>query len=375
MSALLAAVAATIVILRLPRKRQPIPLAMPALPAPALRSRLLNDKQAGEPGSGGFYGTWANGSPDAAVAEYIEFQYAGMEHQSGTALDGMWLFLATELLFFGGLFLIYVIYRMDFPHAFAIASNRTELVIGTVNTILLLTSSAVFSWGLGFARLGDNRRLFWACVAVMALGLAFLLLKGWEWKGDFDKSLFPGPHFPITGPDNGGAQIFWMFYFVATGLHGLHMIVGVGLVGWVSWAARKGRYSPGYVTPAEVVGLYWSFVDMVWLCLFPNDLPRRSHRVVSTRRTVLAWAALLVVMTVEIILAHASNGHRFVPFIGVGMAVVIALTFMGLAGSRGLIPIVAVIGVFWLCVMLGLGSLDSATRHDVFTGFGNAPSH
>ena len=130
------------------------PAAPPLPPATALRIHQLRGAEAGEPGSGGFYSTWAKGSTDAAVARHIEFQYAGMEHQSATALDGMWLFLATELLFFGSLFLLYIIYRMEFPHAFAVASNQTEWVIGTVNTILLLTSSAVFSWGLGFARAG-----------------------------------------------------------------------------------------------------------------------------------------------------------------------------------------------------------------------------
>jgi cytochrome c oxidase subunit 3 len=223
----------------------------------------------GEPGSGGHYGTWSAGSPDAAVAEHIEFQYAGMEHQSETALSGMWLFLATELLFFGGLFLLYMIYRSQFPHAFAVASQNAEVLIGTVNTLLLLTSSAVFAWGLGHVRRGDNRRLFWACVIVAVLGLAFLGLKGWEWKDDLDKHLFPGPGFAITGPDNGGAQLFWIFYWIGTALHGVHMIVGVALVAWLAWTARQGRYSTGYFTPPEVVGLYWSFVDMVWLCLYP----------------------------------------------------------------------------------------------------------
>ena len=246
-------------------RRRPAPLHAPA----ERREAQLAIMQRGEPGTGGYYGTWRTGSQDGAVAAHIEFQYAGMEHQSDTALSGMWLFLATELLFFGGLFLLYTVYRQQYPQAFAEASRRTELLTGTVNTVLLVSSSAVFSWGLGFARRGDNRRLFWACMAVVALGTAFLLLKGWEWHDDLDEHLFPGAGFPITGPDNGGAQLFWFFYFVATGLHGVHMIVGVGLVAWLGWRAWQGRYSAGYFTPVEVVGLYWSFVDMVWLCLYP----------------------------------------------------------------------------------------------------------
>ena len=264
----LAASAALAASLLFTRHRAPA-LARAAAAEPVQRRSQLAGLQRGEPGSGGSYGTWQDGSRDAAVAGHIEFQYSGMEHQSETALSGMWLFLATELLFFGGLFLLYMVYRAQYPEAFAAASQHTELVIGTANTVLLLTSSAVFAWGLGQVRLGDNRRLFWACVGVGVLGVAFLVLKGWEWNDDLDKHLFPGPGFTITGPLNGAAQLFWVFYWVATALHGLHMIVGVGLVTWLGWTARRQRYSPGYTTPVEVVGLYWSFVDMVWLCLYP----------------------------------------------------------------------------------------------------------
>jgi cytochrome c oxidase subunit 3 len=111
--------------------------------------------------------------------------------------------------------------------------------------------------------------LFGACIVTAGLGAAFLLLKAWEWKLDFDDHLFPGTGFAITGPYTGPAQLFWSFYFIATGLHGLHMIAGIVLLSWIAYRARQGRYSASYHTPVEVVGLYWSFVDMVWLLLFP----------------------------------------------------------------------------------------------------------
>ncbi len=255
-------------------RRAPLPGAPSPSPHPSTgpasgRESALSGRARGEPGIGGFYGTWPEGSEDAAVAGHIEFQYSGMAHQSETAMAGMWLFLATELLFFGGLFLLYMVYRVLNAHAFAVASRHTELGFGTINTVLLLTSSAVFAWGLGQVRLGHNRNLARACAAVAALGTAFLCLKGFEWLDDLHKNLFPGPSFAIAGADGPGAQLFWFFYFVATGLHGIHMIVGIGLVAWVGFAAWRGRYSPGYFTPVEVIGLYWSFVDMVWLCLYP----------------------------------------------------------------------------------------------------------
>ena len=226
--------------------------------------------QPGEKGAGGYYAAWPEGSRDAAVAEHIEFQYADMEHQADTALSGMWLFLSTELLFFGGLFLLYAVYRIQNPAAFAEASRHAELGIGTLNTVLLLTSSAVFAYGLGCAQSGRNRALFWACIVTAAIGLCFLGLKGQEWMDDFHHHLFPGPDFAIVGQNAGGAKLFWCFYFIATGLHGIHMIIGVGLVCWVARNARAELYSPEYHTPVEVVGLYWSFVDMIWLVLYPT---------------------------------------------------------------------------------------------------------
>ena len=223
----------------------------------------------GEAGAGGFRSVWPASSEDGPVAEHIEFQYADMRHQSETAISGMWLFLATELLFFGGLFFLYAIYRHQYPAGTAEASRHAELTIGTINTVLLLTSSAVFSYGLGCAKQGRNRALFWACIVTALIGCAFLGLKIYEWSDDFDKHLFPGPGFAITGPGSDGAQLFWCFYFLATGLHGVHMMVGIGLVGWIAWRARRATFSSSYAVPVEVVGLYWSFVDMVWLVLYP----------------------------------------------------------------------------------------------------------
>jgi cytochrome c oxidase subunit III len=240
-----------------------VPNQEPACPA---KRRAL---RSGREAAGGFSAGWPAGTQDAAVADHVEFQYANLSHQTETALAGMWLFLATEALFFGGLFFLYAIYRANHPDAVAEASRHAELAIGTINTILLVSSSAVFVYGLGRIQKGRPRALFWACIVTACLGAAFLALKGYEWKLDFDDRLFPGPGFAITGAHAGPAQLFWSFYFIATGLHGLHMIGGIILVGWIAWGARQGRYTADYHTPVEIVGLYWSFVDMVWLLLYP----------------------------------------------------------------------------------------------------------
>lgn len=229
-------------------------------PAPPLR--------AGHPAADGYRAVWSAASGDGAVAPLIEFQYSGMQHQAAAAISGMWLFLATEALFFGGLFLLYAVYRYTDPAGIAEGSRHAQLAIGTANTVLLLTSSAIFAYAVTCAEQGRNRALYYLAILTALLGVAFLLLKGWEWKLDLDDRLFPGPDFSIMGPHRGGAELFWCFYFIATGLHGIHVLVGIFLVAWIAWSARAGRYSPLYYTPVEAVGLYWSFVDMVWICLF-----------------------------------------------------------------------------------------------------------
>lgn len=221
----------------------------------------------GEPGAGGYRAAWSSGSDSAAVAEHVGFQYASIGHQTGTAQAGLWLFLATELLFFGGLFLLYAVDFVRYPAGTLVASRETTLWIGALNSVILLCSSGAYTYGLGLVRRGDNRGLFRMVLLTAALGTVFLLLKGYEWYDDIVRHVFPGPSFALPAAD--GGSLFWCFYFVATGLHGIHMIVGLVLLAWIGTAAHKGRYSAGYHTPVEGVGLYWSFVDLIWITLFP----------------------------------------------------------------------------------------------------------
>ena len=200
-----------------------------------------------------------------------EFQFSSARHQSDTAIAGMWLFLATEVLFFGGLILSWIYSRHFNQPGFDAGARQTELWIGTLNTAILVTSSFAYSAGVAFIRAGNTRRLIQCCVVTLALGLAFLALKfGLEWPGDFARHLFPtSATFGITGAEQDGARLFFVFYFIGTALHGVHMLAGIGLVGWIISRARRGAFTPQYHTPVHVVGLYWSFVDIVWLTLYP----------------------------------------------------------------------------------------------------------
>ena len=202
--------------------------------------------------------------PDSTV----EIQYHDARYQSGTALSGMWLFLASEMLFFGALFLTWAFYRVQHADAFAEATRETEFAIGTANTVVLLTSSFIFACAVAFAQRGENRRVMQASLATGLLGVVFLGLKVFEWYKDIVAGDVPGAFYRTPGAA-GGAQLFWVFYWIGTSLHGLHLLIGIALVCWIAWRAAREAFGPRTATAVQVVGLYWSFVDMVWLVLYP----------------------------------------------------------------------------------------------------------
>ncbi|HUB50422.1 MAG TPA: cytochrome c oxidase subunit 3 [Acetobacteraceae bacterium] len=203
------------------------------------------------------------------ITPHLHFQYADASHQAETAVSGMWLFLATEVLFFGGLVLTWMVSRHWQQAGFDAGGRETVLWIGTTNLVVLVTSSFVYSAGLSFIRLNQPRRLIQCCAGTVALGIIFLILKIYEWHIDLSEHLFPTGPFKLHGDEANGARLFWSFYFIATALHAAHLSIGVGLVGWVIMRARKGAYSAIWHTPVEVIGLYWSFVDVVWIVLYP----------------------------------------------------------------------------------------------------------
>ena len=195
-----------------------------------------------------------------------------LAHQRAGAAFGIWIFLASEVLFFGALFLLYAAQRLEHPQAFAAAARETDLVDGTLNTLLLLTSglaAAVAAQAAeGAAEDARLRRLtLGGLSAAAALGLAFLGLKGLEYRADIARHLVPGaPGFPLSEP---AAQLFFGFYWLATGLHGLHLAIGIGLLARLVW---KGWRAPAFLAASpqvEAATLYWGFVDMVWLFLYP----------------------------------------------------------------------------------------------------------
>ncbi len=202
------------------------------------------------------------------VALREQFETAGQQKEVSTL--GMWIFLVTEIMFFGGLFLAYAIYRREFAAAFAVASNTLDPVIGAANTAVLLCSSFTMVLAVRAAQIGSRKALIWFLILTIVLGGVFLGVKAYEWNQKFEEHHVPGPTFHLEGTtQQGPAQLFFSLYFTMTGLHALHMVIGEGLMLFLLWQAYTGKYTPAYYTPVDIGGLYWHFVDIIWIFLFP----------------------------------------------------------------------------------------------------------
>jgi len=191
------------------------------------------------------------------------------EQQRDASWNGMWIFLATEVMFFGGMFAAYATYRFVYPQGFASASNHLNFWLGGINTAVLICSSFTMALAVRSAQLGERKPLIMFLVLTMVLGAAFLGIKFTEYYHKFEEHLVPGYDFRYEAALERPASIFFSLYFAMTGMHALHMIIGIGLLAFLTLGARRDRFTPAYHIPVEVVGLYWHFVDIVWIFLFP----------------------------------------------------------------------------------------------------------
>lgn len=194
-------------------------------------------------------------------------QFEDMPQQYEVAQLGMWTFLATEVLFFGGLFLAYAVYRHFYAADFIAAIKHTDLFYGTLNSTLLLTSGLTMALAVQAATENRKRVIAPLLLVTIGLGVAFLTVKGLEYTKDVHDKLLPGANFDPTLPPH--AQMFFWLYWAMTGLHAIHMIVGIGILSVMTVRARRGKFSGQYYTPLEITGLYWAFVDIVWIYLYP----------------------------------------------------------------------------------------------------------
>jgi cytochrome c oxidase subunit III len=199
----------------------------------------------------------------------LQHHFQTMQQQQEAATLGMWIFLVTEVMFFGGLLMAYLLYRVWYPEAWSEGSLELDIYLGGLNTVVLIASSLTMALGVRAAQTGAQKATVRWLLITMALGMTFLVVKFFEYKHKWDLNHIPGANFEFEGPHADQVQIFLSLYFGLTGLHALHMVIGFFLLAVIAWMAHRRRFSPEWYTPVELSGLYWHFVDIVWIFLFP----------------------------------------------------------------------------------------------------------
>ena len=228
--------------------------------------------------------------PEASHAA-LQHHFENMEQQREAGALGMWVFLVTEIMFFGAMFFAYTLYRTKFPAAFASASNHLDLTLGAINTVVLILSSLTMALAVYSSQVGRRRNQIVCLILTIVLGLTFLGVKAVEYHDKYEDSLIPGQLIPgrpfkpdvqeprdpydkhklhlLPGATVKNVEMFYWIYFAMTGMHALHMIIGIGVLSVILFFSWRGRYGPEYHNPVEISGLYWHFVDIIWIFLFP----------------------------------------------------------------------------------------------------------
>lgn len=222
----------------------------------------------------------------ALVKHPLEEQYRDFEHQNEVARLGMWLFLATELLFFGTLFVVLGVYRYQYAVPFEKASERLNWQIGGINTVVLLVSSLMMVLAVHYAKAGRRRLLIAFLLLTALLGAGFLVLKGYEYYLDYQEMLIPGWRFDpqqwvsdgLTRGQVPHVMLFLWMYWIMTVTHAVHMTIGIIVVLLLAWLAGRGHFSSEHYAPIDVTGLYWHFVDTVWIFLLPMLYLMGTHQ-------------------------------------------------------------------------------------------------
>ncbi len=211
----------------------------------------------------------SNHSSSATHSRFMQHHFVDSEQQFEAAKMGMWIFLVTEILFFGGLFAAYIVYRLWYPELFTLASEELNTLWGGVNTVVLIGSSLTVAMAIKSAQLNQKKNIAINLGITLALAAIFMVIKYFEWTHKFELGIFPGEFYAFEGIDHPKANVFFSLYYLMTGLHGIHVVIGIGLMAWLLWRSLKGHFDEEYYTPVEITGLYWHLVDIIWIFLFP----------------------------------------------------------------------------------------------------------
>jgi cytochrome c oxidase subunit 3 len=207
--------------------------------------------------------------PAPAHPAHLQHHFVDSEQQMESARLGMWVFLLTEVLLFGGLFCFYAIYRAWYPDMFINAHHHLNVVMGATNTVVLITSSVTMALAIRSMQLGLKKQTLYNLVITLVLAGVFLVIKYFEYEHKIHLGQLPGKFYTFDGIEGTNPHVFFSVYFLMTGLHGFHVIGGMGIIGWMIYRTRRNQFSPEYYTPLELTGLYWHLVDLIWIFLFP----------------------------------------------------------------------------------------------------------
>lgn len=199
----------------------------------------------------------------------LHHHFVDMEQQQDSAKLGMWVFLLTEVLLFGGLFCAYSIYRAWHPEMFYNAHKLLDVRMGATNTVVLITSSVTMALAIRCMQLNKRKQTVGFIFATIALAGVFMVIKYFEYAHKIHLGELPGKFYTYGGAEGTNPHVFFSIYFLMTGLHGFHVLCGIGAMTWLLYRIRKGEFSPEYYTPIEMTGLYWHLVDLIWIFLFP----------------------------------------------------------------------------------------------------------
>ncbi|RKH38353.1 cytochrome c oxidase subunit 3 family protein [Corallococcus sp. AB049A] len=212
----------------------------------------------------------AHVTPGSVPGPKLAAHFASLEVQKHAARLGMWLFLATEILLFAGLFACYAAYRFLFPEAWAASSRSLDLTMGTINTVVLITSSFTAAMAVHYAKEGKNKMVGHMNVLTLLMAMGFLVIKFFEYKHKFHIGTLPGRYYFYEGIQLPGAPMYFSVYFASTALHALHVVIGMTVLAFATVRAyRVGDFSANNYTQVELGSMYWHLVDLVWIFLFP----------------------------------------------------------------------------------------------------------
>ncbi len=201
--------------------------------------------------------------------DHLKHYFVDSDQQFEASKMGMWVFLVTEILFFGGLFVAYIVYRSWYPELYLLASEELDTFWGAVNTAVLIGSSLTVAMAIRSAQLNQIKGLIINLWITIGLACTFMVIKYFEYSEKFAKGILPGSAYSYEGVEHEKANIFFSIYYMMTGLHGIHVLIGIGLMVWLVFKAKKKVFHSGYYTPVEITGLYWHLVDVIWIFLFP----------------------------------------------------------------------------------------------------------